>query len=73
MMADFLEGTMKVHGTRFGSLTFVEEDLISLEDGLMGFPVSKRFLLFPYSESSAFFLVAICGRTRGGIHCGESL
>ncbi|MBF0400418.1 MAG: flagellar assembly protein FliW [Magnetococcales bacterium] len=46
---------MKVHGTRFGSLTFGEEDLIHLEDGLMGFPNSKRFLLFPYSENSAFF------------------
>ncbi|MBF0162236.1 MAG: flagellar assembly protein FliW [Magnetococcales bacterium] len=47
--------TMKVHGTRFGSLTFGEEELIHLEDGLMGFPRSKRFLLFPYSENSAFF------------------
>lgn len=46
---------MKVHGTRFGSLTYNEEDLITLEDGLMGFPTSKRFLLFPYAENSAFF------------------
>ncbi|MEO5339750.1 MAG: flagellar assembly protein FliW [Magnetococcus sp. MYC-9] len=46
---------MKVHGTRFGSLTYSEEELIHLKDGLMGFPVSKRFLLFPYSENSAFF------------------
>ena len=46
---------MKVHGTRFGSLTFSEEELILLEDGLMGFPKSRRFLLFPYAENSAFF------------------
>ncbi len=46
---------MELHGTRFGSLTFGEEELISLEDGLMGFPKSRRFLLFPYAEDSAFF------------------
>ncbi|MEO5362012.1 MAG: flagellar assembly protein FliW [Magnetococcus sp. DMHC-8] len=46
---------MEVHGTRFGSLTFEGEELICLEDGLMGFPNSRRFLLFPYSENSAFF------------------
>lgn len=46
---------MKVHGTRFGSLTFKEEELLNLDEGLMGFPTSKRFLLFPYSESSSFF------------------
>ena len=46
---------MKVHGTRFGSLTFKEEDLLCLDEGLMGFPLSKRYLLFPYSENSAFF------------------
>ena len=46
---------MKVDGTRFGSLTFKEEDLLHLEEGLMGFPMSKRYLLFPYAEKSAFF------------------
>lgn len=46
---------MKVHGTRFGSLPFKEEELLFLDEGLMGFPSSKRFLLFPYSENSAFF------------------
>lgn len=46
---------MEVHGTRFGSLTFKEEDIICLDEGLMGFPMSKRFLMFPYSEDSSFF------------------
>ncbi|MBF0183682.1 MAG: flagellar assembly protein FliW [Magnetococcales bacterium] len=46
---------MEVQGTRFGSLNFGEEDLICLEEGLMGFPASKRFLLFPYAEESAFY------------------
>ena len=46
---------MQVHGTRFGSLTFRDEDVFYLDDGLMGFPMSKRFLLFPYSEESSFF------------------
>jgi len=46
---------MEVHGTRFGSLTFKEEDIISLDEGLMGFPMSKGYLMFPYSEDSSFF------------------
>ncbi|MBF0461878.1 MAG: flagellar assembly protein FliW [Magnetococcales bacterium] len=46
---------MQVHGTRFGTLTFGEEELIYLADGLLGFDQSKRFLLFPYAENSAFF------------------
>lgn len=46
---------MKVHGTRFGSLTFKEEDVLYFEEGLMGFPMSQRYILFPYSDSSAFF------------------
>ena len=46
---------MKVHGTRFGSLTFKEEDLLCFDEGLMGFPMSTRYLLFPYAENSTFF------------------
>jgi len=46
---------MEVHGTRFGSLPFKEEDVLYLDEGLMGFPTSKRFILFPYAEQSTFF------------------
>lgn len=46
---------MEVHGTRFGTLTFGEEEIIQLPDGLMGFPMSRQYLLFPYGDDSSFF------------------
>lgn len=46
---------MEIHGTRFGVLEFAPEEVIILNEGLLGFPLSKRFLLFPYSEESSFF------------------
>lgn len=46
---------MEIHGTRFGTLEFEETDIIYLEEGLLGFPLSKRFLLFPYGQDSSFF------------------
>jgi flagellar assembly factor FliW len=46
---------MEIQGTRFGTLTFEREDVITIEEGLLGFPLSRRFLLFPYGEGSAFF------------------
>ncbi|MEO5331957.1 MAG: flagellar assembly protein FliW [Magnetococcus sp. YQC-5] len=49
------EMMMDIHGTRFGTLKFREEELITLAQGMMGFPNSKRYLMFPYSEDSSFF------------------
>ncbi|MEO5362011.1 MAG: flagellar assembly protein FliW [Magnetococcus sp. DMHC-8] len=46
---------MEIHGTRFGVLEFKEEEIIILNEGLLGFPMSRRFLLFPYGENSSFF------------------
>ncbi|MBF0589260.1 MAG: flagellar assembly protein FliW [Magnetococcales bacterium] len=46
---------MEIQGTRFGSLEFDEKDVICLNDGLLGFPLSKRFIMFPYDDDSAFF------------------
>ncbi len=46
---------MEVHGTRFGTLSFDSEDIIQLADGLLGFPLSKRYIMFPYSDDSSFF------------------
>ena len=46
---------MEVHGTRFGTLEFGGDEIISLNDGLLGFPLSRRFLMFSYGEGSAFF------------------
>ncbi|MGN7610678.1 flagellar assembly protein FliW [Magnetococcales bacterium HHB-1] len=46
---------MEIHGTRFGSLEFDERDIIHINDGLLGFPLSKKFIMFPYADDSAFF------------------
>ncbi len=46
---------MEIHGTRFGVLEFNEEEIIEINDGLLGFPLSKNFLLFPYGQDSSFF------------------
>ncbi|MBF0177731.1 MAG: flagellar assembly protein FliW [Magnetococcales bacterium] len=36
-------------------LEFNEGEIIQLNEGLLGFPLSRRFLLFPYGEDSSFF------------------
>ncbi|MBF0423719.1 MAG: flagellar assembly protein FliW [Magnetococcales bacterium] len=46
---------MEIHGTRFGVLEFEESEIITIGDGLLGFPLSNRFLLFPYGQDSSFF------------------
>ncbi|MBF0295375.1 MAG: flagellar assembly protein FliW [Magnetococcales bacterium] len=46
---------MEIHGTRFGVLEFEEHEVIILNEGLLGFPLSRRFLLFPYGQDSSFF------------------
>lgn len=46
---------MEIQGTRFGVLSFDAKEIITLAEGLLGFPMSKRFLLFPYGDNSAFF------------------
>ncbi|MBF0188279.1 MAG: flagellar assembly protein FliW [Magnetococcales bacterium] len=46
---------MEIQGTRFGTLEFEDADIITLNDGLLGFPLSRKFLLFPYGDDSAFF------------------
>lgn len=46
---------MEIQGTRFGILEFDEEEIINLNEGLLGFPLSRRFLMFPYGEDSSFF------------------
>ena len=46
---------MEIHGTRFGVLEFNEDEVIEIKDGLLGFPLSKSFLLFPYGQDSSFF------------------
>ncbi|MEO5366333.1 MAG: flagellar assembly protein FliW [Magnetococcus sp. WYHC-3] len=44
-----------LEGTRFGTLDYDPSEVIVLEDGLLGFPRSRRYLLFPYGRESPFF------------------
>jgi len=46
---------MEIHGTRFGTLSFDDDDIIQVENGLLGFPMSKHYIMFPYSDDSSFF------------------
>ncbi len=46
---------MEIQGTRFGTLEFDDREIITIRDGLLGFPLSKRFLMFPYGNDSSFF------------------
>lgn len=46
---------MEIHGTRFGTLEFEERDIITIREGLLGFPMSKKYILFPFGDDSSFF------------------
>jgi flagellar assembly factor FliW len=46
---------MEVQDTRFGTLQINEEEIILLDGGLMGFPISNRYIMFPYADDSSFF------------------
>ncbi len=46
---------MKKETTRFGVLEIDERKIIRMPYGMMGFPQSQRFVLFPHKEDSPFF------------------
>lgn len=46
---------MEVQDTRFGTLNVNEDEVININGGLMGFPESERFIMFPYADDSSFF------------------
>lgn len=46
---------MEIRGTRLGTLEFKEEEIIRFPEGLLGFPLSTRYILFPYGDDSPFF------------------
>ncbi|MBF0283632.1 MAG: flagellar assembly protein FliW [Magnetococcales bacterium] len=46
---------MEISGTRFGKLEYDDQETLHFKDGLLGFPLSQRFILFPYAEESPFF------------------
>ena len=45
---------MILTNTRFGTIEFSEEDIISFPEGLIGFPTTTRFALITIKEESAF-------------------
>ena len=45
---------MKIETTRFGVLDIDEGKIIRMPHGMLGFPESRRFALFPHKEGSPF-------------------
>jgi len=46
---------LKIETTRFGVMEIDERKIISMPFGMLGFPQSQRFVLFPHKEDSPFF------------------
>ena len=46
---------MKIETTRFGALEIDEDKIIHMPHGMLGFPQSRRYVLFPHKEDSPFF------------------
>jgi len=49
------EVELKIETTRFGALDIDESKIIRMPHGMLGFPASLRFVLFPHKEGSPFF------------------
>jgi flagellar assembly factor FliW len=45
---------MTLNGTRFGTIDFEDTDLLHFQDGLIGFPNLKHFLLISVDSASPF-------------------
>jgi flagellar assembly factor FliW len=45
---------MILSGTRFGDIEFLDEDIVHLPEGLIGFPGSKRYLILSVKPNSPF-------------------
>lgn len=45
---------MKIETTRFGVLDIDEGKIIRMPHGMLGFPESRRYVLFPHKEGSPF-------------------
>lgn len=41
-------------GTRFGDISYQSEEIVSLNDGMIGFPRLKRFIIVPHKVDSPF-------------------
>lgn len=46
--------TQNLTNTRFGAVEFTNEDIVTLEGGLLGFPDSTRYLVLQHKEGSPF-------------------
>lgn len=45
---------MTLSGTRFGDIDYTEEDVVQFQEGLIGFPGSKHYLILSVKENSPF-------------------
>ena len=45
---------MKLEGTRFGTIEFAEEDLVTLPDGMIGFSEFNQFVIVNTKDESPF-------------------
>ena len=46
---------IKIHTTRFGTITIGEENIIGMPFGMLGFPDKTRFVILQHREDSPFF------------------
>lgn len=47
---------MRLEGTRFGDIAIDGEKIITIQEGLLGFPDSRRYVILDHSEDSPFKL-----------------
>jgi flagellar assembly factor FliW len=45
---------MRLNGTRFGTIDFEPDDMVTFEDGLIGLPTLKHFIILNTREDSPF-------------------
>ncbi len=46
---------MRIETTRFGTIDVEPDKIITFPQGILGFPESKRFILFPHGSESLFW------------------
>jgi flagellar assembly factor FliW len=46
---------LKIKTTRFGAITIVEDKIITMPFGMLGFPEEKRYVIIQHREDSPFF------------------
>jgi len=46
---------LQINTTRFGTLNIVEEKIVNMPSGIVGFPDKKQFIILQHKEGSPFF------------------